>query len=366
MIWSLYGGTLVDRHNRKSLFIWQNVIGAILIGLIAFYGFQSGTVPAALAAVAFMLTIFVYNIHYPNLYAFAQEISDKKDYGRITSYIEIQGQATTMIAGACAAFLLSGTGDGTFTLFGNSYAYPFQIEAWPLHKILTVDACTYVLSALIILFITYVPVVKRYEESGGIVERLKVGLDFLKDKPMVLIFGLASYMVFATILIGIHQLVPNYVSNHMEKGASVYAGSELLFAFGALTSGILIRRIFKKLTIVSSVIIMTLVAATVYLMMFLNYNLSIFYIIFFFIGMCNAGIRIQRVTYLFGRIPNQIIGRTNSVFRTMNVLLRLIFIALFSLPFFINDIKYAFLVMAVVLLFAAGVMVKYYSRLIDG
>jgi len=213
MIWSLYGGILVDKHNRKTLFVWQNIIGCILIGAIALYGFNTGVVPAALAALAFMLTIFVYNIHYPNLYAFAQEISDPKDYGKITSYIEIQGQATTMIAGAFAAFLLSGTGDGSFTIFGRTFLYPFQIEAWPLYKILAIDACTYILSACIILFIVYVPVAKRYEETGGIKERLLVGLEFLKDKPMVLTFGLASYSVFATILVGVHLLIPNYVSN---------------------------------------------------------------------------------------------------------------------------------------------------------
>lgn len=363
MIWSLYGGTLVDRYNRKKLFIWQNLIGCLLIGLISFFGFQMGAVPTALAALAFTLTIFVYNIHYPNLYAFAQEISDKKDYGRITSYIEIQGQTTTMIAGACAAFLLAGTGEGTFQIFGNTFNYPFHIEAWPLHKILAIDACTYALSAVIIFFITYVPVVKRYNENGSIIDRLKVGVDFLRDKPMVLLFGLASYMVFATILVGIHQLVPNYVSNHLEEGASVYAGAELLFAFGALTSGVFIRWIFKRMTIVKSVIIMSTVTAAVYLVMFWNYNVALFYLLFFFIGMCNAGIRIQRVTYLFGVIPNQIIGRTNSVFRTMNVMVRLVFIALFSLSFFVLEIKNAFLVMAVVLVLAAVIMIRYYQNI---
>jgi len=363
MIWSLYGGILVDKHNRKTLFIWQNVIGSVLIGAIALYGFSTGIVPAALAAVAFMLTIFVYNIHYPNLYAFAQEISDPKDYGKITSYIEIQGQATTMIAGACAAFLLSGTGDGTFTLLGQTFEYPFHIEAWPLHKILTVDACTYVLSALIILFITYVPVAKRTAETGGIKERLLVGLNFLKDKPMVMTFGLASYSVFATILVGVHLLVPNYVSNHLEEGASVFASSELLFALGALTAGILIRRIFSKTTLVNSVIIMTLITTVVYLFLFFSKSVMVLFIGFLFVGLCNAGCRIQRVTYLFSKIPNQIIGRTNSVFRTLNVTMRLIFISLFSLPFFVDDIRYSFLVMAVFLFVAAVVMIFYYRRL---
>lgn len=365
MIWSLYGGTLVDKHNRKTLFIWQNIVGCLLIGAIALFGFSSGIVPAGLAALAFMLTIFVYNIHYPNLYAFAQEISDPKDYGKITSYIEIQGQATTMIAGGCAAFLLSGTGNGSFDLLGQTFHYPFQFEAWPLHKILAVDACTYLLSACIIFFISYVPIAKRQNESGGIIERLLVGLHFLKDKPMVLTFGLASYSVFATILVSVHILVPNYVSNHLQMGASVFASAEVLFALGALTAGLLIRRIFSKLTIVSSVIIMTFLTALVYILLFSTNNVVLFYIGFLFIGLCNAGTRIQRVTYLFSKIPNQIIGRTNSVFRTLNVTMRLVFISLFYIQFFVEDIRFAFLVMSIFLLAAGSVMILYYNRMVE-
>ena len=43
----------------------------------------------------FGITIFNYNIHYPNLYAFGQEITEPKNYGKLNSYIEVQGQVTS-------------------------------------------------------------------------------------------------------------------------------------------------------------------------------------------------------------------------------------------------------------------------------
>ena len=62
------------------------------------------------------------------------------------------------------------------------------------------------------------------------------------------------------------------------------------------------------------------------------------YLILFGVALClgisNAGIRIQRITYLFNHIPNNIIGRANSVFQSINILLRSIFIGIFSLSFF--------------------------------
>ena len=37
-------------------------------------------------SLGFGTTMFHYNIHYPNLYAFGQEISEPKDYGKLNSY----------------------------------------------------------------------------------------------------------------------------------------------------------------------------------------------------------------------------------------------------------------------------------------
>jgi hypothetical protein len=54
----------------------------------------------------------------------------------------------------------------------------------------------------------------------------------------------------------------------------------------------------------------------------------------FIIGMCNAAVRIQRVTYMFKTIPNDIIGRTGSVFFMLNVLFRLGLTVLFAIPLF--------------------------------
>jgi len=67
---------------------------------------EIGALPWQLVAGVFMLTFLNYAVHYPNLYAFVQEIIEPKYYGRITSYLEIQGQLTSILAGAGAALLL--------------------------------------------------------------------------------------------------------------------------------------------------------------------------------------------------------------------------------------------------------------------
>jgi MFS family permease len=83
--------------------------------------------------------------------------------------------------------------------------------------------------------------------------------------------------------------------------------------------------------------------------LFLSRNVYLLFGCALILGISNAGIRIQRVTYLFNHIPNNIIGRANSVFQSINILLRSLVIALFSLAFFNtgSGITYAFLIAAI-------------------
>ena len=84
------------------------------------------------------------------------------------------------------------------------------------------------------------------------------------------------------------------------------------------------------------------------------------------LGITNAGIRILRTTYLFNKIPNNIIGRTNSVFNSLNIFVRMILIGIFFLPFFqIGDnIRYGYII-GVILLFSAIIcLLFWYKRIL--
>jgi MFS family permease len=110
LFWGLYAGTLIDRFSRKSVFIGINIFGAILLSSVSIYGYIIGDVGAMGAMFVFSGTILIYNIHYPALYAFGQEITEKEFYGKFTSTTETVGQSTSIISGAIGAALLSGFG----------------------------------------------------------------------------------------------------------------------------------------------------------------------------------------------------------------------------------------------------------------
>ena len=361
----LYAGSIIDKFNRRNIFILSSIVGGLVVLAVSLYGFYLGLVPKILIATVFASTFFFYNIHYPNLFAFAQEITEPKDYGRIISYIEIQGQVTTALAGACAAILLQGTESGFVNLFGFQVPLGIAFRPWSLHEIFLMDAATYLLAIILISRINYTPVSVRTAEYHSAWTRIKTGFDFLRKNPLIFIFGNASYSIFVTVLVIIFLIKPLYIKNHLGQDADVYASFEMYFALGSLLAGIAIRHIFKWTSTVMAIIIMTSVAACIYFINVINSYVFVFYAVSLILGLCNAGTRIMRMTYLFNHIPNQIIGRTGSVFIAFNVLFRIIFIFILSRSFFVEggEIIYAFLILGIFVLISALVLALYYKPL---
>jgi len=353
LFWGTYAGGLIDKFNRKHLFIYQNLAGCFILSLAALLGFYLNNVSLAMASVVFMFSIFVYNIHYPNLYAFVQEISETKNYGKVNSYIEIQGQLTTVLSGALATILIN----------GDTHFFSVEIKQWSLQQVFALDACTYLSAASIIFFIRYRPLVKRYKEGGTILKQLATGFNYLKQHKSIFLFGTASYGIFVCILVAVHYILPNYINQILNEPVNVYAKVEVLFAFGAIFAGITITKIFVKTNAVIAVIIMTVLVGLLFFAVNLYPQLWFFYCAFFIIGLCNAGTRIMRITYIFKKIPNQMIGRSSAVFRIGSALTRLFFIALFTLPLFTANLKLPFYVYFIFLMIIAVLLYKAYLNL---
>ena len=127
---------------------------------------------------------------------------------------------------------------------------------------------------------------------------------------------------------------PIYVSEFLQRGGDVYAMSDMVFSFGALLAGFWTTKVLGEHRTIRSIILLNGIAATLFMVLIWNQNLFLFFFCMFIIGMCNAAVRIQRVTYMFKTIPNDIIGRTGSVFFMLNVLFRLGLTMLFAIPLF--------------------------------
>lgn len=365
LLWSLYAGALIDRHSRKAVFIGINITGGIVLAAVAATGFIMGEVPVPLVLLVFATTIYIYNIHYPALYAFGQEISEKSNYGKMNSYFEIQGQATSMLAGAIGAVLLSGTTNGKLNFIGFDIRLPFDIEKWTLQQIFLMDAITYAIAIALIAFIRYTPTHTNEVHTGRIAQRIKMGWTFLKKHPLVFSFGNASHAIFVILLVQIHLLLPLYVSNHLQLGGDVYASAEIYYTIGALFAGIGIRQLFKNTSSVKAIIILMFASVGVLWLAAFTRNPFIFFFFMAVMGLANAGTRVLRVTYLFNHIPNNMMGRTGSVFQAINIILRVFFSWIFALAFFTegSNITWTYFIGGLFILFSIFPLIKNYREL---
>ena len=365
--WGMYAGTIIDRYSRKKIFLITNFICGTIIASVSAYGFYNQSTSEYLVILVFLITIFNYNVHYPNLYAFGQEITEKKNYGKLNSYIEIQGQSTSMFAGAIAAILLTGSSNDMISFGGFNFNFPLNFKAWDIHEIFLMDAITYFISLLIIMLIKYVKIEKLNIETGSLYNRFISGLNFLKKRTYIFYFGLFSYMLFAFTLVQIHIILPIYVKNFLQMGADVYASSEFYYSIGAIFSGIFVIRVFKNnYKLLGVIIFFTTISIFFYLISFIN-SVYLFFITCLLLGITNAGVRVLRTTFLFNAIPNNIIGRATSVFSSINIIVRLFLIGIFSISFFQtgDNIKYSYLIGVVLLMSSAIPLALNYGKIIE-
>ena len=103
-------------------------------------------------AFVFCFTLFNYNIHYPTLYAFGQEITEKENYSKTNSLLEVMGQSINVFSGAIAVLLIEGI---NVDIWGHN----IQIQSWEIHEIFLMDGITYIIAMSLIYFIKYVPTV---------------------------------------------------------------------------------------------------------------------------------------------------------------------------------------------------------------
>ena len=367
ILWGLTAGTIVDRFNRKNVFLINNAVeGAILLSAAA-YELSTGNMPTLLIILVFTTTVFGFYLHYPNLYAFAHEITHAGEYTKVTSAIEIVGQSTNVLAGAGAALLLEGINiDDAVSIGGQSIAIHWQVEAWTIQEIFLMDGITYALSIGLIALIRYVPAHLDTIDRGAFVQRLRTGFSYLRRNPVIFLFGVFSHSIFVVMLVKLNALMPLYITNHLREGGNVFGAMEVLYGLGALSAGALVGSLFRNFTAVRAIIILLLLATAALVLSTLTRSVGVFLCVGLMIGFANAGARVLRLSFLFRHVPNQVIGRVNSIFGIINVMNRTAFILILSLPFFGvgSHILWGYGLMALFTFMSAAVLTARYQSIV--
>jgi hypothetical protein len=97
-----------------------------------------------------------------------------------------------------------------------------------------------------------------------------------------------------------------------------------------------------------------------------NKNMAIFYAANMLLGLCNASIRIFRISYIFRIVPNHVIGRVNGILNMASYIFRAFLTLLFSLAYFDNELGMILMmgILAAFCLLGAVIIISYYQRLL--
>ncbi|NBI31267.1 MFS transporter [Chengkuizengella marina] len=303
-------GNLIDQYSRKKLLLWSEMIGFIVIGLFAFIGFVNGGYATWQLVVLFASGMLYYSLFYPTMFAMNQEIFEPRQYKSLNGIMEIQGQLSSVIAGGVATLL---------------------IEAIDLYWILVIDASTYAIAFIILYTIPYLKKNQstKTNSDASFWEKMREGYEYLKERPLLFLFLISAFIPFVIVMIT-NYVFPIYIESTLQAGGNVYGAHEMIFGVGALLAGITVPFLISKLGNVKIVLfgifmfMLSMILTTIFPIT------TLFIIVSLFFGLANAGTRVARNTLMMEMIPNDKIGRVESLFRSIGLAIRITLIGSFT------------------------------------
>ena len=299
-------GHLIDKTSRKKLLITSKIVSMLSLLVFTMIGFLGMSYEIWHYMIIYMIGSLYYTIFYPTMFALNQEIFSKEHYKSLNGIMEVQGQLSSMIAGAIASILLT---------------------HWDLHYILLLDLLSF---AAAILFYIKIPYDRKKQNTSinAVPSKATEGLSYMRKRPLMFMFLLCSMMPFIGVMIT-NYLFPVYLSDVLKTSGSVYGIQGMVYGLGAIVAGITVPVIAKKMGD-EKTIIYAVITYTISISFVLMANIPLYLALMFFIALGNSGARVARNSFLMDEVPNELIGRVDSLFRSLGLLLRIGLIAIFT------------------------------------
>ncbi|WP_019242102.1 MULTISPECIES: MFS transporter [Bacillus] len=323
-----FTGVLIDKISRKNLLIAGELLSFIIIFAFMVAGFANIDYGLWQYIVIYVTGSLYYTLFFPTMFAFNQEVFTSEQYKQLNGAMEVQSQFSSMVAGGIASIL---------------------ITRWNLEYILFLNSLTYLVAIYYFKKIQYKKTNSSCEEETNPI-KLTEGITFLMKRPIMFIFLLASYIPFIGVMVT-NYLFPVYINEVLQGEGWVYALESVIYCIGAVFAGIMIPIMVRR-TKNEIVIIFGVICYAVAISLILFANLPLYLSLMFFLALGNAGVRVARNTLFMNSIPNEIMGRVDSVFRLVGLLMRVIILSFFTKMVSEENIAICLIVLSVISLFA--------------
>ncbi len=334
----LFAGVIVDRYDRKRIMIVTELLRAVLIALIPFLVAQNIVWLYVIVA----LTSAIAQFYDPAHESVLPEVAPEKELAAANSLMSISSFGSTAIGFAASGLIASAANiDWAFYL----------------------DAVSFLVSALCILFVNVKPLGAEEDASAAMIMRnLRVGLRFLADTPVLR----SLFLVYIPVLISYglsNSLLLPFADRALGATEFQYGIQEALTSVAFVACSLLIAGIFDRMRegqwIALSWIVMGLLTM-VYAMLT---SIPLAMLVIALTGFANPPSAVGGRLILQRNTPREMRGRVNSAYFVLRDIVFLVGMGLAGLADFI-DVRVMFLISGVILA-AGGVLVLFLPGLRD-
>lgn len=335
-ILGFFVGVYIDRHDRKKIMIWSDVLIAVASLSIVIAGFY-GEIPTYLIMVVLTVRSIGTAFHQPSLGAVTPLIVPKEELAKYAGYSQGLQSISLILSPAIAAALFS---------------------VWKLEYIVFLD-CFGALFAILCISLVHIPSHKgEFQGSFNFTKELKEGVAILKDSKL---YGfMLTGALFSLVYMPVFVLYPMITFNYFGK-TQWHAGLvEIIFAVGMLIGAFLLTKMKIGGNKVKIVGIATLIMAGCILISgLLPVNGFIFFIILSMgLGLATPFYQGLHGTVFQEAIENEYLGRVMSLSGALMVIGTPFGIAISGVLSDVIGVNYYFVVSGMCLIIVALIYLK--------
>ena len=301
LILAVFAGVIIDKVNRKWLLVFLDIFRMfVVIGFLYVLSYNQFQI-TFLYPVALMMGLGN-SLFWPTAQAFVQELVDKEEYFNANKLLSASYQVGSIFGAGVGGFIV--------------HIYNPLIALW-------INAFTYAISAILISLAPFERENFQTFEKKLFNSILK-GFSYLKTRVDILILGVTTILSDVAIWGSMSVLTIAISKEIFQKGSLGYGIMDGLYGIGALTSTIVVGYLVSKIGNAHYLLICYIVASIMCLITPIMPNIYLAGIVYLVIGLHNNAARIIVRTIFMENIPNNIMGRVQTIFgvytRTMVIL----------------------------------------------
>lgn len=294
LLFGLIGGVLVDRFNRRNVMAISDVLRALVVLVIPVSYFLDAMSLSLVIAVSFVMASLA-TVFNPARDSLVPDLVTKAHLVKANSLVQVTNYFAIFAGPALGAAILG--------IIGIAHLF-------------TIDAATFMVSFIAIMFIAYRPVVtadQGKKGTAGLRGQLLEILRYVRSEKrlawLLVLTAINNFFIMGPAIVG----TPIFVKEVLNQGASSYALVESSLGFGMILGSILVNYLVKYLGKGKILLLGMIFDGVTYALVMFTGSLSLFMVLIAFHAIGIPHIVVSRTSLIQEWTDSDKLGRVFSL-----------------------------------------------------